>query len=177
MGKRQRVVVRWAAPKELATLTTFIAAISLLEAVLVTSFWLRGITDLVLLLLPPIGVVIALTFLWVYLTEQTAVISRKVKVKEKRVSRSFFRLGNLLSMLPSGRMLGKITFRSAIIVIVAFLIPFGAIYILTSQWIVQSFASLKPLGEIEVIWRYVLVQDVSALIAGASILLIGHRRF
>jgi len=175
MGKRQRVVVRWAAPKELATLTTFIAAISLLEAVLVTSFWLMGITDLVLLLLPPIGVVIALTFLWVYLTEQTAVISKKVK--EKRGRRSFFGLGNLSSILPSGRMLGKITFRSATIVIVAFLIPFGAIYILTSQWIVQSFASLKPLGEIEVIWRYVLLQDVSALIAGASILLIGHRRF
>lgn len=176
MGKRQRVIVRWAAPKELATLTTFITAISLLEAVLVTYFWLRGITDLVLLLLPPIGVVIASTFSWVYLTEQTAVISQKVKVKEKRVRRSIFGLGNLSSILPSSRMLGKITFRSATIVIAAFLIPFGAIYILTSQWIVQSLASLKPLGEIEVIWRYVLLQDVSALIAGVLILLIGHRK-
>jgi hypothetical protein len=175
MGKRQRIVVRWAAPKHLTALAAFIAAISLLEAILAAYFWSKGITDLVILLLPPIGVVIALTFSWAYLTEQIAFIPQKVKAKEKRGRRSFFGLGNFPSILPSSGIPRKITVRSSVIVLVTFLIPFGAIYILTSQWVAQFFASLEPIAEIEVIWKYVLLQDVSALIAGMATLLIGHR--
>ncbi|MBO3754362.1 MAG: hypothetical protein FGF53_05755 [Candidatus Brockarchaeota archaeon] len=176
MGKRQRVIVRWTAPKELVALTVFIATISLLEAILVAYFWSLGMTDFILLLLPLIGVMIALTFSWAYLTEQIAIVPQKAKAKEKRGRHSFFRLGKLSSMLPSGRTSWEITFRSTAIMVAAFLIPVGAIYILTSQWIVHFLTFLKPLVEIEVVWKYVLLQDVSAMIAGLFVLLMGRRR-
>jgi hypothetical protein len=176
MGKRQRVVVRWTAPRGLVALSVFVVTLSLLEAILATYFWSGGMKDFILLFLPIVGVVTALTFSWAYLTEQTAVVPQKPKVKEKRVRRSLFGFGKLPATLPSGGTPWEITFRSALIVIIAFLIPVGAIYILTSQWTVQFLTFLKPLAEIEVVWKYVLLQDVSAIIASIFVLLIGHQR-
>lgn len=170
MNSYRRPPIRWTTRKNLQAILSFLSLASL--TVLFSVFLLKsmGVENLYLLALVPIGPILVLTSSWIHLTEQTATTPLMPPSKKRRG-------------LPSKpKTLTYFSKKNAIIVLTIFcsitLIP----YLLTtpqilglSYWIFSGIKPLqhifynidellKPIYQLEATYKFVLIENFSALL-------------
>ena len=170
MNSYRRPPIRWATRKNIQAILSFICLASLI--VLFSVFILKpmGVENIYLLTLVPIGPILVLTSSWIYLTEQTATTTITSPSKNRRI----------LPLKP--KTLTHFSKKSAITVLTIFcsltIIP----YLLTtpqvlglSYWIFSGIKPLqhifykidellKPIYQLEASYKFVLIENFSALL-------------
>jgi len=170
MSAYRRPPIRWTTRKNVQAILTFVCLVSLI--VFFSAFLLKsmGVENIYLLALVPIGPILVLTSSWIHLTEQVATIPLTPSSKKRRG-------------LPSKpKTLTHFSKKSAIMVLIIFcsliLIP----YLLTtpqvlglSYWIFSGIKPLqqifynidellKPIYQLEAVYKFVLIENFSALL-------------
>ncbi len=166
--------IRWTEPKELLAILSFICMASL--TVLLGVFLLKPIwtEDVYLLVLVPLGAILVLTSSWIYLTEQMATVQLMPARKGKRRA----------AIKP--KMITGFPMKSALVVLSLFCSLTLAPYLLMTPgvlsfgywafsrlrplqhifYIIDDF--LKPIYKLEGVYKFVLIEDVSALIVALT---------
>lgn len=171
-------------PKALATIS-FVATVLIIECVIAMLVYARGLTDLYVLTLIPLGVIAVLTSNWMYLTRKLAMGHRP----SKKPIPSATSLMGLISRATTAR----ITVKSAIIVLVPFLvlvlIPFsfapslkflawlterGPPQLLPTLEFMQN--AIRSLMQLSFLRKYIYLQNVSAAASALVTLLAGFFR-
>lgn len=170
-----------ASSKRLSSATiSFVATVSIIECVIAILVYVRGLTDLYVLTLIPLGVIAVLTSNLTYLTRKLAVEHRPSKKPAPKASA----LRSLISRVTPKRT----TVKSAVIVLAPFLvlvlIPFSFSSSLgVLAWLIGGSPSqvlpaldfiqnsIRSLMELSFLWKFIYLQNVSAVASALVTLL------
>jgi len=181
MSSYRRPPIRWATPKNIQAILSFVGLASLI--VLLSVFLLKstGVENFYLLVLVPIGPILVLTSSWIYLTELIAATPLPL-------------LKNMKQTPSKPKTLAQISKDSAIMVLTIFCSLTLISYILmtpqvldVSYWIFSTTRPLeyifyeidellKPIYQLEVVYKFVLIENISALLVALATLNWKHIR-
>jgi len=174
--------IRWATPKNIQAILSFVGLAFLI--VLLSVFLLKsaGVENFYLLALVPIGPILVLTSSWIYLTEQIAATPLTPLLK------------NMKQTPSKPKTLVQISKDSAIMVLTIFCSLILISYILmtpqvldVSYWIFNTTKPLeyifyeidellKPIYQLEAVYKFVLIENISALLVALATLNWKHLR-